>query len=133
LGALADRFGIISLFRGCILALALSYGIWLGAHSWLMLAVFAIAMGASYGGAVALMPAVMADLFGTQGLGVMLGALYTNGAIGTLIGPPLCGAIIDRTGSYLIAICFTLIATIAAFVVLLWLGHPRAQDGATAS
>jgi MFS family permease len=133
LGALADRFGIISLFRGCILALALSYGIWLGAHSWLMLAVFAIAMGASYGGAVALMPAVMADLFGTQGLGVMLGALYTNGAIGTLIGPPLCGAIIDRTGSYLIAIGFTLIATIAAFVVLLWLGHPRAQDGATAS
>jgi MFS family permease len=80
---------------------------------------------------------VIAELFGTQGLGVMLGALYTNGAIGTLLGPPICGAIIDRTGSYLIAIGFTLLATIAAFVVLLWLAHPRVPghtaDGATAS
>jgi MFS family permease len=137
LGALADRFGVISLYRGCVLALGLSYGIWLGAHSWMMLALFAIAMGASYGGAVALTPAVIAELFGTQGLGVMLGALYTNGAIGTLLGPPICGAIIDRTGSYLIAIGFTLLATIAAFVVLLWLAHPRVPghtaDGATAS
>ncbi len=42
-----------------------------------MLALFALAMGVSYGGAVTLTPAVVAELFGTQGLGVDPGsALY---------------------------------------------------------
>lgn len=119
LGALADRMGIIRLFKLCVLTLGLSYFIWLGANSYIALALFALAMGASYGGAVTLSPAVVAELFGTQGLGVTLGIVYTSSAIGTLLGPPLCGAIADRTGSYYFAIAFTLVATLAASLVLL--------------
>lgn len=125
LGALADRMGIIRLFKVCILALGLSYTIWMGAHSYAALAIFALAMGVSYGGAVTLTPAVLAQLVGTQGLGVTLGVLYTSSAIGTLLGPPLCGAIVDHTGSYHYAIGFTLTSTIIAFFVLLPLGNFR--------
>ena len=39
--------------------------IWLGAHSYASLIIFAVVMGTGYGGYVALVPAVMAHLFGT--------------------------------------------------------------------
>jgi predicted MFS family arabinose efflux permease len=123
LGTLADRMGIIRLFKLCILALGLSYAVWLRAHSYASLAIFALAMGVSYGGAVTLTPAVLAELVGTDGLGVTLGVLYTSSAIGTLLGPPLCGAIVDHTGSYQYAIGFTLTATLTASLILLRLGH----------
>jgi MFS family permease len=120
LGALADRLGILNLYRLCILILGLSFGVWLmAAGSYFLLAVFALTMGLSYGGAVTLTPAVVAQLFGTQGLGVTLGTLYTSSAFGTLMGPPLCGAIVDRTGSYTVAISFTGAVTVAGFLILL--------------
>jgi MFS family permease len=75
-------------------------------------------MGASYGGAVALTPAVVAELFGTRGLGVVLGTLYTGCAIGTLLGPPLCGALIDRTGNYRTALIFTMAVTVGSYLIL---------------
>ena len=87
-------------YRYCILALGICFSLWLDGKSYGMLVAFALTMGASYGGAVALTPAVVAELFGTRGLGVILGTIYTGSAIGTLLGPPFCGALIDRTGSY---------------------------------
>ena len=118
LGTLADRIGMIAVFRYCILILGLCFTLWLFANSYAMLVAFALVMGVSYGGAVALMPAVVANLFGTRGLGVILGTLYTGCAIGTLLGPPFCGAIIDRTGNYRFAILFTMAATLASFFIL---------------
>ncbi|MGH7932697.1 MAG: MFS transporter, partial [Candidatus Binataceae bacterium] len=122
LGALADRMGIIRLYQACILVLGLCFGAWLLGHSYGPLVVFALLMGASYGGAVTLTPAVLAELFGTQGLGLTLGTLYTSSAVGTLLGPPFVGAIIDHTGSYTLGIIFTGATTIAAFFILLPLG-----------
>jgi MFS family permease len=123
LGPLADRFGLVVTFRYCILALGLCFGLWLYGKSYGMLVGFALVMGASYGGAVALMPAVVAELFGTRGLGVILGTLYTGSAIGALAGPPFCGALIDRTGSYRPAILVTMCVTIAGYAILLPLEH----------
>src|SRR6185437_5593789 len=119
LGPLADRFGLMVTYRYCILVLGLCFTMWLYGKSYGMLVAFALVMGASYGGAVALTPAVVAELFGTRGLGVVLGSLYTGCAIGTLLGPPFCGALIDRTGSYRLAILFTLAVTVASYVILL--------------
>ncbi len=85
LGALADRFGVIRLYLLCFALQAVSYAIWLGAHSYLSLIIFAVVMGTGYGGYVALAPAMMAHLFGTGRLGSLVGALYTNNAFGTLI------------------------------------------------
>ncbi|MGD0290758.1 MAG: MFS transporter [Candidatus Binataceae bacterium] len=119
LGPLADRFGLIVTYRYCILVLGICFSLWLYGNSYAMLVAFALVMGASYGGAVALTPAVVAELFGTRGLGVILGTLYTGCAIGTLLGPPFCGALVDRTGSYRIAILFTMAVTIVSYVILL--------------
>jgi MFS family permease len=123
LGTLADRAGVVRLYQGSILVLTLSYGIWLVASSYPMMVLFAIVMGAGYGGYVALSPAVVAHLFGQQRLGVMLGALYTSGGFGAMVGPPLVGMIIDRTGSYRIAIGIALGIAVVAFSLLIPLGR----------
>lgn len=119
LGAIADRMSTVRLFAGCYLLLAASFGWWLGASSYAALVVFAVAMGAGYGGFVALTPAVLADLFGAARLGTIMGILYTSGGVGALLGPPIAGVIIDYTGGYRWAIGYSLAAAIAAFAVLI--------------
>jgi cyanate permease len=34
------------------------------------------------------------------------------------LGPPFCGALIDRTGSYRLAILFTMTVTIVSYLIL---------------
>ena len=119
LGSLADRAGVVRLYQASFLVLALSYGLWLAASSYPMMLVFALVMGAGYGGYVALSPAVIAHLFGTQRMGTVLGALYTSGGIGAMVGPPLVGLIIDRTGSYRVAIAAAFAVAMASFALLI--------------
>jgi len=119
LGTLADRLGLIGLYLLCFLLQALSYAIWLGAHSYLTLVIFALVIGTGYGGYSALAPTVLALFFGTRNLGALVGSLYTSNAFGTLIGPPLAGFIIDQTGGYRWAIAAALAMATAAFLVLL--------------
>jgi MFS family permease len=119
LGSLADRAGVVRLYQASFLVLALSYGIWLAATSYPTMVVFAIVMGAGYGGYVALSPAIVAHLFGTQRMGTVLGALYTSGGIGAMVGPPLFGSIVDRSGSYRIAIATAFAIALASFAMLI--------------
>lgn len=134
LGSLADRAGAVRLYQASFLVLALSYGIWLGAGSYPTMVVFAVVMGAGYGGYVALSPAVIAHLFGTQRMGTVLGALYTSGGIGAMVGPPMFGAIIDRTGSYRIAIAAAFAIAVASFALLIPLRrYEPASESQTAS
>jgi|YelNatPaOPRAMG01_1025707.scaffolds.fasta_scaffold04142_8 MFS family permease len=119
LGALADRAGLIRLYQGAFLLMATSYALWLGGTSYPTLVIFALAMGTGYGGYVALSPAVLTDLYGPQRLGTVMGILYTSGAVGAMLGPPLAGAIIDYSHSYRWAIAYALAAAVASFVTLL--------------
>jgi MFS family permease len=130
LGALADRLGVIGLYLLCFLLQAVSYAIWLGAHSYASLVVFALVMGTGYGGYVALAPAVLAQFFGIGRLGALVGTLYTSNAFGTLIGPPIAGLIIDRAGGYRWAIAFALLTATAAVIVLMPLTRYGASDSA---
>ena len=118
LGTIADRMGIVSLYKACTLVLGLSYVVWIvtGAYAWLV--VFALVMGGAYGGMVALAPAVVAELFGVQGLGAVLGTLYTSSGISALVGPPLAGLVIDRTGSYGCAAVFAGLASVVGYLVI---------------
>ena len=129
LGTLADRIGLLRLYQLTVLVLGLSYFLWLYAPGYAMLVAFALAMGASYGGYVALSPSVVAELFGVPGMGVVLGTLYTSIAITALFGPPIVGAIIDRTGNYRIGLLFTIAATLAGFLVLLLLRPRKVPNG----
>lgn len=99
LGALAGRLGILRLYQLSFLGLALSFLIWIIADtSYALLIAFAVVLGVAYGGIIALSPAVVAQLFGTLGMGGVLGALYTANGFGGLLGPPAIGQIIDSSG-----------------------------------
>ncbi|MCC6434086.1 MAG: MFS transporter [Acidimicrobiales bacterium] len=98
-GAIARRVSLMGLYRGSYLVVGLSFFLWiLAGTSYPLLVVYAIVLGVSYGGFIALSPAVAAVVFGPVGLGGILGALYTGAGIGGLIGPPLMGALIDGIG-----------------------------------
>lgn len=119
LGAIADRLGVIRLYMLCFLVVSLSYGLWLVASTYAALVIFAIVMGVGYGGWVALSPAVMAELYGIQRLGTILGAFYTGGGVGALLGPPVAGFMIEYSGGYRGAIALTFAIGIISFLVLI--------------
>jgi MFS family permease len=100
LGGAADRLGPVTAFRLSMAILLLSYFLWLVAPGYPLLAGFALALGVGYGGWVALSPSVMAELFGAEGLGGSVGALYTSAGVGALLGPPFAGFVVDVTGGY---------------------------------
>ena len=77
-----------------------SYLLWAAAGGYTALAVFALWMGMSYGGMVALMPAMCMDFFGARAVSSIIGTLYTGAGIGNLAGPWLAGRVFDQTGSY---------------------------------
>jgi len=125
-GTIADRIGILKLYKMSLLVMALSYAIWPLAHSYATLTLFTIVMGVAYGGMVSLSPTVVAELFGVEDLGTMLGALYTSSALSALVGPPLVGLAIDHGGSYLWAALIAGSAGLIAFLVLIPLQSPIA-------
>jgi MFS family permease len=126
LGPVADRIGRIRTYRACFAVMAGSFGIWLVAPSYVWLVVFALVLGGSYGGFIALSPAVAAEVFGVTNLGRLVGVLYTGAGLGALLGPPLAGLLIDASG-YRWAIAASMVAAIAATVALVPLGrHERA-------
>ena len=102
-----------------------SFAIWLVAGDrYLLLVAFAVVMGVAYGGFIALAPAVTAGLFGTLGLGGVLGALYTAAGIGGLVGPPVIGVVIDGT-SYETGIVVAMTLSAASTAVLRMLPAER--------
>ena len=118
IGALGSRLDATRLMQLSFATMSASFAIWLVAGgSYPVLVVFAVVMGVSYGGFIALAPAVTAGLFGPVGLGGVLGALYTAAGIGGLVGPPLIGVVIDRS-SYQTGIAVALVVSAAAATVL---------------
>jgi MFS family permease len=122
LATFADWLGIIPLYKACTLIMGLSFGLWAVsgsyANTYAWLVIFAIVMGSSYGGMIALSPAVVAELFGVQGLGATLGALYTGSAVSALAGPPIAGFVIDHS-SYLWAAIFAGSTAVLGYLILI--------------
>jgi MFS family permease len=100
IGALADRMGRGPTLVAVSASLGLSMLLWLVAPGYAALAVFALWMGLSYGGAVSLMPALCMDWFGARAVASIIGTLYSGAALGNLVGPWAAGRVFDATGSY---------------------------------
>ena len=118
LGAVAGRAGVLPTYSGCFLLMAGSFALWLGDPSYARLVVFAVLLGVGYGGFVALGPPLVAEIFGVQGLGGLLGVLYTSAAVGSSFGPPLAGVLIgDGSGYRTAVVCALVVAGAAAALV----------------
>lgn len=126
LSGLGDRVGSVRLLAILTFAVAASFILWALAGGMIMLALFALVFGMSYGGCVGLYPAVAADLFGTRNIGAMLGYLYTAVGVAALLGPTLTGFIFDRTGSYSGPILFSAAAAAVAALLVLRLRRQEA-------
>lgn len=100
LNALAPRFGLLTMYQVAYLILVVSFGLWLAAHSYASLVAFGLVMGVGYGGLAAMSPAVAANFFGIEGLGELLGILFTSFGVACLLGPPLAGVLVDYTHDY---------------------------------
>lgn len=100
IGALADRIGRPLTLALAQASLGLCYLVWWLAGGYAAMAVFALWLGLSYGGMVALMPALCMDLFGARAVSSILGTLYSGAALGNLAGPVVAGWVFDHSGGY---------------------------------
>ena len=119
LGALAARWDTLVLYRTCFLMLGLGLVVWLlgdGRYDYLI--GFALLLGMAHGGWTTLLPAVTAQLYGTRGLGRVLGTLHTGGGFGCLVGPPVAGAVIDLTDGYSSAIVVSAAVVFGSWALL---------------
>ena len=93
LGPIGDRIGVLWLFKATVLLMAVSYAIWLPSSSYLGLSLFAVIvmLGINYGSRIAVVPAVLIDLFGGDSLGTTLGVFFTATGLAALIGSTLAG------------------------------------------
>lgn len=126
--SLVGKVGATRLYLLCIASLPVGLVLWLSAgSSYRLLALFAVVLGVSHGGYVALSPEVVANLFGVANLGTLLGALWTGGGVAGLLSPVLAGLLIDSAG-YTAAISVAVGSAVLAVVVQysLWASHPRA-------
>lgn len=123
LGALAGRVGVLRTYQACYLLMAASFALWLsdllvGEPSYARLVVFALLLGVGYGGFVALGPPLVAEAFGVEGLGSLLGVLYTSAAAGSALGPPIAGALIGSSGYLPTLVASLAVCAVACLVVL---------------
>ena len=110
IGLLADRLGRPRTLVLTQLSMGLSYLLWAVADGHVLLVVFALWFGLSYGSIVSLLPAICMGYFGGRAVASVVGTLYSGAALGNLLGPVLAGAAFDRTGHYhgVMAVCLVL-------------------------
>jgi fucose permease len=70
---------------------------------------------------------VVAERFGVERLGSLLGVLYTSAGMGSAVGPPVAGVVIDATG-YTPAIAGSHVLGLAAYAAVLPLSRPGGRD-----
>lgn len=118
IGGFADRLGRERSLAAMYAGLGAMLLVWWGAGAYWLLALFAVLFGMFYGAYVALLPAIVMDLYGARAVSGIIGFLYTGAGIGTLIGPWLAGRAYDVLGAYDVPILAgAVLSFIAAAVV----------------
>lgn len=72
-------------------------------------------------------PAVTANIFGIEGLGELLGILFTGFGVACLVGPPLAGTLVDHTLDYHWPVFVAAGAAVFALIFVIPLGRYRAS------
>jgi MFS family permease len=123
LGTLAPRFGLMRMYQAAYLILLISFAVWLMAHSYAALVTFALLMGVGYGGIAAMSPAVAASVFDVEGLGELLGVLFTALGTACLVGPPIAGALVDHFHDFKWPVFVGAAASVLALLFVVPLTH----------
>jgi len=100
LTSLAGRLGAVRLLQLSFAAQPVAYLVWMFADGkyWLLM-IFALLLGVTYGGYVALIGAVAAHYFGMIGIGSVMGYIFFFSGVGSLIGPPLAAFLNDMAST----------------------------------
>jgi len=99
-GSLVDKIGGRRSLLICFFILIFSLGwVQLASSTW-MLYLFAIIYGFSHGGFFTVISPLLAECFGIESLGRLLGFVLFVGTLGGTIGPAVTGLIFDATNSY---------------------------------
>ncbi len=125
LGGVADRYGRYRAVVAMYLGMALVQAWWFLSTDFWALVLYAVLFGLTYGGYVALAPALIADYFGAKNVGGILGVLYSGTALGILIGPVVAGFAFDLTGGYALPIAVSASAAFLALAVILMAPSPE--------
>ncbi|KAJ9053731.1 hypothetical protein DSO57_1021398 [Entomophthora muscae] len=118
IGFLSDHTGHL---RCCILAVGLTTlasCIWCFSSSFAMLVVFGIAYGIPSGGYAGGFGPVCAIVFGKRQLATMMGLSYSFVGVGELLGPIMCGHLIDTFHNYQFIIYYTISGYALAFLAV---------------
>jgi sugar phosphate permease len=92
-------------------------------HVVLFLAVFS----PGWGGAIAVRPALQAELFGLRAFGSIQGLLHASATLGGVIGPIFAGWMHDTADTYRPAFVILGFITLTAAPAMLMVGRPRAE------
>ncbi len=104
----------------------------LGAASFLLLAILSFIIISCYGGGFGTMPAFNADYFGSANVGKIYGLMLTAWSFGGVLGPLLISRVIDLTESYTLAFYILAAIMLASAVVAYIVRPPKRESEARA-
>lgn len=114
---LSSRLGALRLYQIMLVLQPVAYAVWYFASgSVALLVVFALILGTTYGGFVAISPEVALTLFGGANVGRLMGLLFLAFGIGGLVGPPITGWLADTQGQD--AVILTVIAAVVVAIAI---------------
>lgn len=126
IGLLADRFAPARVLAAVILVSAAGilflYGAPAPRYGVVCLVGFILLWGASGNVFTQLIPAVLVERFGSRHLGTILGAQFAASGVAGSLAPILTGLLVDRSGSYDMAIAVSVSATVLSAALALAIG-----------
>jgi len=125
IGAFSDRRGPQAAVLLCTSIAAGSYLLLIRANGLLVFYLFSGIFGLAYGGEIPMIPNIIGHYFGTQALGLVVGATMSAASLGGAIGPLLGGLVFDHTGDYSMA--FILVSGLSIVMVVLAFMLPNSR------
>lgn len=96
----SDRLGRRPSIAAIYVGMGVGFFLWFAGGSVAVLTAFAVLYGACYGGYVGMIAPIIAEYFGTERIGSLLGFFMSSITIGGFLGPWLAGHAFDLWGSY---------------------------------
>ncbi len=118
---LTDKVGPLNILIPASLSSGILALCWIGIHNLPGLLVFAILYGFASGGFVSLPPVALVSLTpNLRTLGTRMGQAFFVSSLGLLLGSPLAGEILNKTGSYLGLQLFSGLTVLLTGILLMW-------------